>query len=52
MDDDAIEFIEPPEQSYTDWKVSESMEQQEEIQAKIKAYEKIDEDVKNGIKPF
>jgi hypothetical protein len=32
--------------------VDESMEQQEEIQAKIEAYEKIDEDVKNGIKPF
>lgn len=45
MDDDAIEYT-------GDWAVSEQMERQEEIQRKIEAFEKIDEDVKNGIKPF
>jgi len=32
--------------------VDPTMEEQEEIQKKIEAFEKINEDVKNGITPF
>ena len=38
-----------PEQ---EWDVDESMKRQIEIQKNIEAYEKIDEDIKNGIIPF
>lgn len=45
MDDDAIEYMGEPD-------VDPTMLAQIELEAKIESYEKITEDVKNGISPF
>lgn len=53
FEDNALyDYCEENEVSEKEWEVHPTMEEQEEIQAKIDAYNQIDEDIKNQKKPF